>query len=948
MRGKPSASLLAALLVLASSPAPADPIPLEIGLFRHELGPSDAETFAPAEAENLTGLALMYIGAGRPTDAVRIARIAERVIERGIAMSPGMGVSEESIAAQRESLKQVRSLITVAGAALGKTEAAFDGSLANATEAALGERDPDARLFAFSDVAYITLVSGDFGVARDFAKAGLDEIKRLNPRSPTNAYADDTPEETAAMARCEQYGENLLSRSQGDSARAAAIIAQDPPPGDCEGKARANLLRDARRTVHEKFASIYADATLAIDPGRAAIQPLSYEIEVKARYGTNNASALLKMGYLLRSLGNADAAKLRFENARLLAKRDVGLGALDSYSGQASPAAGVFGVPGESGMQSTAYLLAGETELAAGRPDAALTFFDAANAGIQSTIASSGLTGARALYLKGLAKLRLGRADQSLVDLSAASELYDSYTPTSRDLRRLASGRFDTAIDVHLALLEAALDVGNSDLAGAAAARAARAGISRSSGAALVRLQSGATSSRVRAAQDAARAATAAEDQLQGAIASNAGVDAIRAASEAVATTRQRARQSLDAVLAEHPELSLFGVGSAATTAQIQSRLLDGEAVLMFAVGRDRAYSVAVTKSGFRAVPVTVPRTRIQDLVRQVAESSQFVRRGGQYATRPFARAEAGELYRILVAPLMPALAGVSRAYVARNGVLDGLPFNTLYDAEGNRWFGDILAFSIVPEPSLVGLASSRLRSATAGVLGVGDPAIRGASWLRDLTIDGTRPARVEAAPAAAQSQLAGAREELAAVLQAWPSPRSKLLVGPEATEQSFRRAASGNYRVMAFATHAVTASPRFRQASPALVFTPGPRSAGPNNDGLLHPTEIEDLSIRSELVLLSACETAAGSGLPNAETLSGLAQAFLYAGARSVVATHWKVDSASAAALIQRAMAAQSAGPGTSVPAAFRSAAAGVRALPGKAHPAFWAPFVVVETGER
>lgn len=943
MRVELRLSLLVAALIFASSAATAEPMPLETDLYHHELGQRDAEVMASGDLEGLVGLTAMYLWSGRPLDAARVARIAERVVERGIAMSRASGSSAQDIAEQQEELVQIKRLIANAEAGLGKTEAAYDGNLANAVDAALGDRNPDDRINSSYDVASIALVAGDFTVARDFAKAGLDEIERRNPKSAFNSYPEDTPEEAAATRQCEELGEDVPARS-GEG----IISAGKTPAMDCEEVGRASFARLFHRMVHYKLAGIYADAMLAINPGRAAFAVLVREIQINALYRTSNAAALLKLGYLLKSLGDNGAAEVNFASARKQAKTDIGLAPFDSYNGQVSPAAEVLGAASQSGAVSTALLLAGETELAAGRPEVALTFIDAAEAGIQATIASSGLTGARTRYLAGLAKLRLGRNDQAVADLSAASELYDSYMPSSRDLRRLASGRFDTAIDVHLALLEAALAVGDDDLAGAAAARAARAGIARSSGAALVRLQSGSSSAAVRAAQDAARSASAAEDQLTALIAAGKPAGAIKPAAENVAVARARARESLDAVLAERPELRLFGVGSAATGAQLRERLEPGEAILMLAIGRDRGYAVAVTPLGLTAKPIQASRARIQQLVTQIVESCQFQRRGDHYATRPFARAQSAELFRLLLGPLTPVLAGTSRIYLARNGVLDSLSFNTLYDDENHRWFGDRFAFSVVPDPSRVGLPSSRRSAGTAGVLGVGDPVIHESARLRDLMA----PARPDQAPvrrdlAPPQQQLAGARQELAAVLDAWPSPRSRVLVGRQATEQSFRRAATGNFKILAFATHAMTANPKFRQPSPALVFTKGPRGAGPADDGYLHPSEIENLSLKSDLVLLSACETAAGNGPPNAEALSGLAQAFLYAGARSVAATHWKVDSASAAALVSRAMASLSARP-ASTAAAFRAAAIEVRALPGKSHPAFWAPFVVVETGER
>ena len=59
----------------------------------------------------------------------------------------------------------------------------------------------------------------------------------------------------------------------------------------------------------------------------------------------------------------------------------------------------------------------------------------------------------------------------------------------------------------------------------------------------------------------------------------------------------------------------------------------------------------------------------------------------------------------------------------------------------------------------------------------------------------------------------------------------------------------------------------------------------------------------------MSACNTAAGSN-EGAEALSGLARAFFYAGARSLLVSHWEVDSEAAVAITTGAMNAMKAKP--------------------------------------
>ncbi len=96
------------------------------------------------------------------------------------------------------------------------------------------------------------------------------------------------------------------------------------------------------------------------------------------------------------------------------------------------------------------------------------------------------------------------------------------------------------------------------------------------------------------------------------------------------------------------------------------------------------------------------------------------------------------------------------------------------------------------------------------------------------------------------------------------------------------------------------------------------------------------------------ACNTAAGSA-EGAEAMSGLARAFFYAGARSLLVSHWYVDSAAAVAITTGAVNAMKANPKMGRAEALRGSIAAVIAKGGRfAHPSVWAPFVLVGNGER
>jgi CHAT domain-containing protein len=142
-----------------------------------------------------------------------------------------------------------------------------------------------------------------------------------------------------------------------------------------------------------------------------------------------------------------------------------------------------------------------------------------------------------------------------------------------------------------------------------------------------------------------------------------------------------------------------------------------------------------------------------------------------------------------------------------------------------------------------------------------------------------------------ARERLMKSAGELRDVGKAAGADQRDLFTGASATETAVKRADLASYRVIYFATHGFVAG-RF-QAEPSLALTV-PAQPGPFDDGLLTASEITQLTLDADWVVLSACDTAAGAG-DGAEGLSGLARAFFHAGARALLVSNWSVDDQSA-----------------------------------------------------
>jgi CHAT domain-containing protein len=295
------------------------------------------------------------------------------------------------------------------------------------------------------------------------------------------------------------------------------------------------------------------------------------------------------------------------------------------------------------------------------------------------------------------------------------------------------------------------------------------------------------------------------------------------------------------------------------------------EVLLHYTMMEDRLVVFAARAGGLTTVQVTVSGADVASRVRLLRElwgtPNAALQRG-----LPAARG----LHQILIAPVARAglLAGATRLVIVPHGVLEQLPFAALQDPDTERFL--VEDFDIAYAPSANTLVALR-ESAQAAPVGV-------RRVLAFAPLTAALPAtRLEAA--AASRGAAG----------------GTLHVDGRATEQAVRRALADS-AVVHIASHGVLNSrnPMFSR----MELARGPRS-GSSDDGRLEVHEVLQLRVNSPLVVLSGCETGVGdhwSADPlRPSGVTTLAQAFLQAGARSVMATLWRVDDVGSAELVSR-----------------------------------------------
>jgi len=177
------------------------------------------------------------------------------------------------------------------------------------------------------------------------------------------------------------------------------------------------------------------------------------------------------------------------------------------------------------------------------------------------------------------------------------------------------------------------------------------------------------------------------------------------------------------------------------------------------------------------------------------------------------------------------------------------------------------------------------------------------------------------------------AEAEVNSIAESFNPTGRRVLIGREATEKSFR-ALAPTYSTIHLATHGIIDNRQPLYSHLLLTKSEG----DPENDGLLEAREIMNMSLRADLAVLSACETANGTISPG-EGVVGMSWAFFVAGTRSMLVSQWKVNSESTSQLMMNFYQ-----PRTNNKAlALQRSALRLMKDQQYRHPFYWAGFVLI-----
>jgi CHAT domain-containing protein len=461
------------------------------------------------------------------------------------------------------------------------------------------------------------------------------------------------------------------------------------------------------------------------------------------------------------------------------------------------------------------------------------------------------------------------------------------------------------------------------------------------------------------------------------------------------AAAAKRRLEKIEARLAEvgqelqnsFPEYAELSRPVPVAASELQSLLGRDEALVHLSLTPADCFVWVVTRDDLRWIRLAI---QPQELVDMVASLRQ------QLSGQRFNLNLAYRLYQAIFGPIEAQLAG-KHLLIVPSGVLTSLPLHLLVterpEATGEdlseryrkaAWLAKRQPITMLPSVSALKALRQRANRSAAPrpYLGVGNPLLTGPRGddRRAWEVRGCPPARtahsIEMTSAGAgrmqglSSYFRGGTAnvievrrleplpetvaELCAVAASLGSGEGTLVLGVDASEGTVKRLSREGRlaatRIVHFATHGLLVGEVEGLAEPALVLTPPPRDFGDSvssDDGLLTASEIAQLKLDADWIVLSACNTASANAL-GAEALSGLARAFFYAGARALLVSHWAVNSQAAVKLMVGTFAAMARDPSIGRAEALRRAMLDVieNGASHETHPAYWAPFVVVGEG--
>lgn len=467
---------------------------------------------------------------------------------------------------------------------------------------------------------------------------------------------------------------------------------------------------------------------------------------------------------------------------------------------------------------------------------------------------------------------------------------------------------------------------------------------------------------------DAALAQTAASAR-QALAAARLKVDGdldVDAAEEALHIAQTRLSDAEQDLFARHPELARSSF-SVATASELRAALAKGELYVKILLFANRGYGLAIDAGRTRVYRIPMGRTevaqRVETLRRPFDDPIRLTRFDVEAAHR---------LYVALFGPVAEAAAQATHVIFDADASLQSLPPALLVTDEASvsryqtalrtaketgrhdldlyadvQWLGRRAQVSSSLSPQ--GFLDLRRRPPSAArKVYVGYGGARPESP-EDPNLFAAIAASDPYAPDCAQTRRSTA--ELAA--QAPPRPAATTALRDIAygvsSDTGEDQAPLSDFRVILIGARGLNPTANGCLGAPALATSLGDAQA----DGLLTADRIAGLKLDAELVVLTGWSTGGGAGSGGVDSLSepgldgqalaGLADAFVAAGARNMLLSHWEAPTRATVQLITDTLSARDA-----EAAGLRRAQIRLMDAPATSHPYYWAGFALVGDGAR
>ncbi len=615
-----------------------------------------------------------------------------------------------------------------------------------------------------------------------------------------------------------------------------------------------------------------------------------------------------------------------------------------------------------------------ELDMDAGQPAAAVAKYQGAIRTIRLRHAGTAAEGGLLLDL-GRAQVAAGQEDAALATYDRAFKLFQEQRGA------LGASADDAAPYFDLLIKRIASDASKADDYKAKFFVAVESVVSNATAqtvsklAARVASGDSAVTGLVRALEDTRRELRSAEAQAANLQATGAYTGQDRTDVEARLRTLQDQADALESqLLAANPRYSQL-VSSEASLDDLRKSLRPGEAYVKVLLLAQRGYGMLVTQTDAKAYAIEKPRGLVSAAV--VSLRAPFE---SEDTLPPFDVAKSFDLFQTLFGPVAADMMAAKHLIYEPDGQLISLPVATMVTANPAAvlartpagkdpdyrqiaWLGAKL------DSTLVLSAASFMQSrafapsqAKQSFIGFADPATPNRSDQRAYSsvvkrsvsirttgrdvssiCENTRLALLQmpALPDTADE----VREVAASIGGTTPD---QIIIGTAFTDDTIRvRKDLSDYKILYFATHGLLPQPSACLPEPALMTSVG---AG-DSDGLLDTSEILDMKLDADLVVLSACDTGGGGGDSSTtglqgggEALGGLTRAVIYAGGRSLIVSHWSVDSVATVRLMTGMFGAGS----PTKSEALKASQVILQQNEQFSHPYFWAPFTIVGDGSR